>query len=123
MTKVEGQKFVAICNRLGLAVTEQPSQYKVVGPEDRRFYIPGTKAVRKVELSGWSHPLAVEWKAVYPNKAPPSKRITHVVDFGDRDERLILKDFYRMAKDLAGTSQAPEELPEEPLPAPEAQVA
>lgn len=108
MTKVQGQKFVAIANKVGLTVVEQPSQFKVIGAEGRRFYIPGTKAVHKVELSGWSHELAVPWEAVYPGKRAPSPKITHILNF-DQPEKLILKDFYKMAKSIALV-----EVPEEP---------
>jgi len=100
MTKVQSAKFVAVAEKLGLTVIRQPSQWKVTGPDaNRRFYIPGTKTVHKVELSGWTHELAVEWSAVYPGKKAPSSKITHVVDF-NQDEKLILRAFFKMAKSL-----------------------
>ena len=100
MTKIQSSKFVAVCEKLGLTVVRQPSQWKVTGADaNRRFYIPGTKTVHKVELSGWSHDLAVEWSAVYPGKKAPSSKITHVVNFA-QDEKLVLRDFFKMAKTL-----------------------
>jgi len=100
MTKVNATKLVAVAEKLGLTVVRQPSQWKVTGPDaNRRFYIPGTKTVHKVELSGWSHDLAIEWAKVYPGKKAPSSKITHVVNF-DQPEKLILRDFFKMAKSL-----------------------
>lgn len=100
MTKIQSSKFVAVCEKLGLNVVKQPSQWKVTGEDpNRRFYIPGTKTVHKVELSGWSHDLAVEWSSVYPGKKAPSSKITHVVNFA-QDEKLVLRDFFKMAKSL-----------------------
>jgi len=99
MTKVQSAKFVAVAEKLGLTVIRQPSQWKITGEDpNRRFYIPGTKVVHKVELSGWSHDLAIEWSKVYTKKAPSSK-ITHIVDF-EQPEKLILRAFFKMAKSL-----------------------
>ncbi len=106
MTKIQSSKFVAVCEKLGLTVVKQPSQWKVTGTDpNRRFYIPGTKTVHKVELSGWSHDLAVEWSAVYPGKKAPSSKITHVVNFA-QDEKLVLRDFFKMAKSLSKAKKA-----------------
>lgn len=106
MTKVQTEKFVAICNKLGLKVERQPSQYKITGEDpNRRFYIPGTKTVHKVELSGWSHPLAVTWDSVFPGKKAPSSKITHVINFA-QDEKLVLRDFFKVAKSLVAKKAA-----------------
>ena len=127
-TKIESAKFVAICEKLGLKAERQPSQWKVTGTDpNRRFYIPGTKRVHKVELSGWSHPLAVTWESVFPGKKAPSGKITHVVDFG-KSEKEILRDFFKMAKAIAPkpasspasspepvTEEAPASVPAEPV--------
>ncbi len=119
MTKVEARKFVAICNKLGLAVVRQPSQYKVVAADGRKFYIPGTEKVHKVELSGWTHELAVPWGLAFPGRPSPSpKKITHVVNF-EQDERLVLLDFYKMAKSLV--KEEPAEEPKEELASPPAE--
>ena len=116
-TKIETSKFLAICNKLGLTVIEQPSQYKVTGTDPNiRFYIPGTKRVHKVELSGWSSPLAIEWSVAFPGKKAPSGKITHVVNFA-QEERAVLRDFFKMAKSIApkpASSPAPEAPVEQP---------
>lgn len=121
MTKIQSSKFVAVCEKLGLNVVKQPSQWKVTGEDpNRRFYIPGTKTVHKVELSGWSHDLAVEWSSVYPGKKAPSSKITHVVNFA-QDEKLVLRDFFKMAKSLVAKSKkapASSPAPETSSPAP-----
>ena len=114
MTKIQSSKFVAICEKLGLKVERQPSQWKVTGEDlNRRFYIPGTKTVHKVELSGWSHDLAVLWTEVYPGKKAPSSKITHIVDFA-QEEKLVLRSFFKMAKSIAAKPV------KAPAPAPEA---
>ena len=113
MTKVNPTKFVAICNKLGLNVLKQPSQYKVTGANpNHRFYIPGTKMVSKVELSGWTHELAIRWDSVYTKKAP-SPKITHILDF-NQDEKLILRAFFKMAKSLVAASSKTVETPAAP---------
>jgi len=120
ITKIQSSKFVAICEKLGLKVERQPSQWKITGEDlNRRFYIPGTKQVHKVELSGWSHDLAVLWTDVYPGKKAPSSKITHIVDFA-QPEKLVLRSFFKMAKSIAAKpvkapapSSSPQELPGE----------
>ncbi len=120
--KVEAAKFVAICNKVGLTVIRQPSQYKVVSADGRKFYIPGQLKVHKVELSGWTHELAIPWGLAFPGKRSPSpKKITHVLNF-EQDEKLILKDFYKMAKSLVAVS-VEEEPAEEPASSPESNEA
>ena len=105
MTKVQTEKLIAVANKLGLTVVQQPSQFKITGTDpNKRFYIPGTKTVHKVELSGWSHPLAVTWDSVFPGKKAPSSKITHVVDF-NQDEKLILRAFFKMGKSLIAASK------------------
>ena len=122
MTKVLASKLLAVCSKTGLKVVQQPSQYRVEGTDGRRFYIPGTKSVHKVELSGWSHELAVTWESVFPGKKAPSGKITHVVDFS-QDEKLILRAFFKMAKTLAkAVASSPEAKPANeapPAPAPQ----
>ena len=105
MTKVLASKLLAVCSKTGLKVVQQPSQYRVEGTDGRRFYIPGTKSVHKVELSGWSHELAVTWESVFPGKKAPSGKITHVVDFS-KTEKEILRAFYKMAKAIAPKAPA-----------------
>jgi len=100
-TKIKTAKFVVICQRLGLNVLAQPSQFKVWGADpNKRFYIPGTKTVSKIELSGWTHPLATTWASVFPGKKAPSPKITHVVSF-DGSELEVLRRFYQIASSLA----------------------
>jgi len=120
MTKIQTAKFLVICEKLGLTVTAQPSQYRVSGTNPNvRFYIPGTKTVHKVELSGWSHPLAVTWDSVFPGKKAPSGKITHVVNFA-QDEKSVLKDFFKMAKAIAPKpAKAPAAPAEAPASSPE----
>jgi len=114
--KIASSKFVVICEKLGLNVVKQPSQWKVTGTDPNfRFYIPGTKSVKKVELSGWKHDLAVEWSVAFPGKKAPSSKITHVVDF-NQDEKLVLRSFFKMAKSIATkpvAAPAPASSPEE----------
>ena len=116
LTKIQPEKFAKIAEKVGLTVERQPSQFKisVPGKPALRFYVPGQKLCHKVELSGHSHERAVEWSVLYP-KSPPSKKITHVLDFR-QDERSILRDFYLIARDLMGAS-LPETL-EEPASSP-----
>lgn len=126
MTKIETSKLLAICTKLGLTVVEQPSQYRVQGTDPNlRMYIPGTKRVHKVELSGWKHDLAVTWESVFPGKKAPSGKITHVVDFA-QDEKSILKDFIRIARAIApkpASSPAPEAPAEAPASEPVVEAA
>ena len=125
MTKIQTAKFIAIANKLGLNVVEQPSQYKITGEDpNKRFYIPGTKTVHKVELSGWTSDLAVAWEEIYPGKKAPSGKITQVVDFRV-EEKEVLKNFFKLAKGLAKKAKvekpAPTEAPTEaPASSPEA---
>ena len=114
-TKIETSKFLAIANKLGLNVETQPSQYKITGEDkNRRLYIPGTKRVHKVELSGWSHELAVTWDSVFPGKKAPSSKITHILNFA-QDEKLVLKDFFKIAKALAKAGKKAPKRTEEPV--------
>jgi hypothetical protein len=125
LTKVQPEKLVAIAQKVGLTILAQPSQWKVLDSTGtRRFYIPHQKLVHKVELSGWSHELAIPWDAHYPTKKAPSPKITHIVDFS-QPEKLILRDFYKMAKALVDSSvPVPQEEPASPqAPAEEPLVA
>src|SRR3990172_7853721 len=101
-TQIQNSKFVLIAGELGLTVLEQPSQFKIIGNEDKKFYIPKHKSgfVVRIELSGWSHPDAILWEQAFPTKNSPSKKITHVLDL-ERDEPTIRRDFYRMARTIA----------------------
>jgi len=101
MTKIQTTKFIAIANKLGLKVLEQPSQFKITGEDpNKRLYVPGTKTVHKVELSGFTSDLAVLWTDVYPGKKAPSGKITHILDFS-QPEKEVLKAFFKIAKGLA----------------------
>jgi len=113
LTKVQTAKILAIFNKLGLTVIEQPSQYRVQDESGtRRLYVPGTKTVHKVELSGFTHELAVSWESVFGDKKAPSGKITQVVDFA-QEEKLVLRSIFKIAKTLvkAAKVEAPVEAP------------
>jgi hypothetical protein len=122
LTKIKTEKVIAIFNKLGLSVTKQPSQYRVQDESGtRRLYVPGTNTVHKVELSGFTHELAVAWDEVYPGKKAPSGKITQVVNFA-QEEKLVLRSIFKIAKTLvkAAKAEKPTEAPTEaPAPAPE----
>ena len=102
LTYVQSSKFLAICQKLGLKVVEQPSQFRVECPEDtkRRMYFgKGKRGVCLVDLSGFTSEHAI----AHPK--PPTSRVQQMLDF-TKPEKEILRDFYRTAKLLAPTKKA-----------------
>ena len=117
LTKIKTEKVIAIFNKLGLQVIKQPSQYRVQDETGtRRLYVPGTNTVHKVELSGFTHELAVAWEDVFPGKKAPSGKITQVEDFA-QEEKLVLRSIFKIAKTLVKAAKA-EKPAEQPAPAP-----
>lgn len=114
LTKVQTTKVLAIFEKLGLKVTKQPSQYRVEDATGtKRLYVPGTAKVHRIDLSGFTHELAVLWTDVYPGKKSPSGKITQVVNFA-QDEKLVLRSIFKIAKSLVTVAA--------PAPAPVAEV-
>ncbi len=126
LTKVKGEKFLKIVEKLGLKCTKQTSNYRVEDAAGaRRFYIPTTKSVHRIDVSGFTHELATDWDRAYPGKKAPTGHVKQVVNFA-QEEELVLRSFYKMAKSIASApaaEPAPEEVPAEaPAAEPIAQV-
>lgn len=98
LTVVEGTKFVATAQKLGLKVTKQAGNYRIEaeGQSGKRLYVPTTKGVHRVDLSGFTHELAVE----IPEDKRPTGKVTQWLDF-TQSERDILRAFYKVAKSIA----------------------
>ena len=123
LTLVEGGKFIATATKLGLKVTKQAGNFRIENEADssKRMYVPTTKKVHRVDLSGFSSPLAVE----IPEDDRPTGRVTHWLDF-TVSEKEILRAFYKIAKEHLATvakveapaeqtEQSTEEKVEEPV--------
>jgi hypothetical protein len=114
LTYVNPAKFLKICQKLGLKVVEQPSQFRVEAPEDskRRMYFgKGKRGVCLVDISGFTSEHAI----AHPK--PPTSRVTQMLDF-TRPESEILRNFFKTASLLAPTPKK-----EEPASPPESQEA
>ena len=121
MTVVSGEKFLAICNKLGLKVVDQPSQFRVADATGaRRMYVPKTKGVHRIDLSGFTHELAVAWEDAFPGKKRPTSKVAQVVNFA-QEEKLVLRSFFKIAKSLVAKA-APAPAPEVEAPATEPTV-
>ena len=113
MTYVKATKLLAICQKLGLTVIEQPSQNRVECPADktkRMYFGKGKKGVCLVDISGFTSEFAI----THPK--PPTSKVTQQIDM-TQPEPLVLRNFYKTAKMLA-VVVAP--VVETPAPAPAA---
>ena len=102
-TYVQATKFLAICQKLGLTVVEQPSQYRVECPTDktkRMYFGKGKKGVCLVDLSGFHSEFAI----VHPK--PPTSKVQEMLDFR-LTEKEILRNFFKTAKMLVAVIPAP----------------
>lgn len=111
--KVAVSKLLAICEKNGMKVTAQPSQFKVEGPAGQKFYFANPKVkegnearTNFIQLSGHSSPLAISWEQAYPGKKAPSPKITQVIDM-TQDEKLILRAFFKITKAMAPKAEKP----------------
>ncbi len=96
------EQCVEVALGLGLTVVEQPTQYKIHGADaSKRIYVPRRKrGAPRVELSGFRHPRAIDWRIAYPDRAPPSVRVFQVLDLS-RGEATALEDLREVAGSLA----------------------
>lgn len=122
LTKVEGQKFLKVAEKLGLKITQQTSNYRIEDASGaKRFYVPTTKTVHRIDISGFAHELGKDWDKAYPGKKQPTGHVKQVVNFS-QEEELVLRDFYKMARSIAAV-QDEEQPSEQPAPEPVAEVA
>ena len=99
-TVVKREKFEKIVSKLGLKVVEQTANLRVEDETGtKRFYIPKTKKVHRIDLSGFTHELAIDWEKAYPGKKAPTGHVKQVIDFSQAEE-LVLRSFYKIAKSL-----------------------
>ena len=92
-TYVQATKFLAICQKLGLTVVEQPSQYRLECPtntKQRMYFGKGKRGVCLVDISGFTSPFAI----VHPK--PPTSKVTQQLDMS-LPEKVILRNFYKTA--------------------------
>jgi hypothetical protein len=121
LTKVESAKFVAIAEKLGLKVSKQSSNYRVEDESGtKRLYVPTTAKCHRIDISGFTHELGVEWSKAFPGKAPPTGKVLQVVNFA-QEEKLVLKDFFMITKSISKAQDA--ELPAESTEAAELTTA
>lgn len=111
LTKVESAKFVALAEKLGLKVTKQSSNHRIEDETGtKRLYVPTTAKVHRIDISGFTHELGVEWAKAFPGKAPPTGKVLQVVNFA-QDEKLVLRDAFLIMKSISKAQDA--ELPAE----------
>lgn len=90
---VPKDKLVAMAKRLGCTITEQKGFIKVTGQSpNRAVYIGNGKQVGRVDLSGFTHPMAID------HPKPPTKRVQQWLDF-EKDEKSVLTAFWTVCKD------------------------
>ena len=117
VTSITPDKFIAIARRLGLVINRQKTQWKVTDKSGTlRFYIPGRKVVHRIELSGFTHELAIPWEQAFPDRKSPSPKITQVVDCS-QPEKMVLRDFYVIGKALVALAKEAEERAKAPAEA------
>jgi hypothetical protein len=105
MTRVSVAKLLKVCQKVGLVVVEQPSQYRVECPTDktkRMYFGKGKKGATLVDISGFTSPHAI----VHPK--PPTSKVTQQLDFS-LTEAEILRNFYKTACLIKAVVVAPKE--------------
>ena len=121
-TKVKREKFEKIVVKLGLKVVEQTANLRVEDASGtKRFYIPRTKMVHRIDVSGFTHELAIDWSVAYPDKKAPTGHVKQVINFA-QEEALILRSFYKIAKSIAVSAECPTPAPEAEAPVAEQPV-
>jgi hypothetical protein len=116
LTYVPVEKLLKTCQKLGLKVIEQPSQYRIENPanvRERMYFGKGKKGVCLVDISGFTSEFAI----AHPK--PPTSKVTQCLDF-TLPAGEILRNFYKTARLLAPKVEAPAPEPknEEQAPAP-----
>ena len=109
LTRIPVSKLLVTCQKLGLTVIEQPSQYRVECPTDktkRMYFGKGKKGVTLVDISGFTSAFAI----VHPK--PPTSKVTQQIDFS-LPAGEVLRNFYKTARLLAVVAVV-----EAPAPAP-----
>ena len=109
-TYVETKKLLDIAGSLpGITVDSSLKTFhKIQGADaSKRVYVPQTKTVARVDISGFEHPLAVA------HFKPPTSRVKQMVDF-TQDEKAILHAFRRILEDGLVAAAAPAAPAEEP---------
>ena len=118
LTLVDGKKFIATAQKLGLKVTKQAGNFRIEGEDSsKRMYVPTTERVHRIDLSGFTHALATE----IPEAKRPTGRVTHWIDF-TQTEGKILRDFYKIAREVLAGVKAQEPAVEQPAEAPAPEV-
>jgi len=114
-TTVKREKFEKIVAKLGLKVVEQTANLRVEDETGtKRFYIPRTTNVHRIDISGFTSELAIAWEQAYPDKKAPTGHVKQVIDFSKNEEQ-ILRAFYKIAKSI---SKVAEMTKPEPVEAP-----
>ena len=116
LTYVPVVKLLKTCEKLGLKVIEQPSQFRVENPanvKQRMYFGKGKKGVCLVDISGFTSEFAI----AHPK--PPTSKVTQQIDFS-LPAGEILRNFYKTAKMLVPVivkeeAPAPEPKSEEPV--------
>jgi hypothetical protein len=116
ITKVESAKFVAIAEKLGLKVTRQSSNFRIEDESGaRRLYVPTTTKVHRIDISGFTHDLGLAWDVAFPGKAPPTGKVQQVLNFA-QEERLVLKDAFKVMKTMSkAAAEGTEPVEEQPV--------
>lgn len=123
LTYVPVAKLLKTCEKLGLKVIEQPSQYRIENPanvRERMYFGKGKKGVCLVDISGFTSEFAI----AHPK--PPTSKVTQCLDF-TLPAGEILRNFYKTAKLLVPVivkeeAPAPESNTETPSPAPTEEI-
>jgi len=118
LTYVGVSKLLKTCQKLGLKIIEQPSQFRIECPTDktRRMYFgKGKRGVCLVDISGFTSEFAI----THPK--PPTSKVTQCLDF-TLTQKEILRNFYKTARLLIAEVVAPvAPLPEVPVSEPVAE--
>lgn len=101
---VLAEKFLKIAKAQGCSVEEQSAYHKVTHPAqpNRRVYVAKSKLCHRIDLSGFTHPLAKR----HPKS--PSKLVEQWISF-EATEAEVLRAFYFVVKDGLATEVEVEE--------------
>ena len=116
--RVQTAKYIAICQKLGLAVEMKAGWFLAYAKEakSKRLLVhTGKKGTNCVELVGFESEFAI------PHPCPPAKTMTQMLlHSAPMSEKEILRNFFKTAKLLVPVQQ---EVKEEPTQAPVEQAA
>ena len=107
LTKVSQEKFLKICEKVGLTVVSNKGWVKCYAPGNTKglsLGIPQTDDVTRVELVRFTAPEELA-SVVVPHPKPPAKTVEQMIDFSV-EEKLILRAFYKLASHIKATHEA-----------------